>query len=127
MRNKDIMWAAVEQHETRLISDDVRDWWCETVQKSEHFFNILSMFNVYTVNGDYLITLQAIQTRLETAAYPQQMAGARFYLLDSIKSVMEGVCAALVGNAEKAQSHIDEACLSLLALERELSRIKLMH
>jgi hypothetical protein len=119
--------AVVDQYKTQDTIEEFEDWWRDTIKKSEHFFNILSMFNVYTVNGDYLIALQAIQTRLETAAYPQQMAGARFYLLDSIKSVMEGVCAALVGNAEKAQSHIDEACLSLLALERELSRIKLMH
>jgi hypothetical protein len=119
--------AVVDQYQTQDTIEEVEDWWRDTIKKSEHFFNILSMFNVYTVNSDYLIALQAIQTRLETTAYPQQMAGARFYLLDSIKSVMEGVCAALVGNAEKAQSHIDEACLSLLALERELSRIKLMH
>ena len=36
---------------------------------------------------------------------------------------MAGVCAALAGNGEKAQTHIDEACVSLCALERELARI----
>ena len=113
----------LEQRETLSGMDEVHVWWKDTTRKSEHFFNILSLFDVTTVTGEYVITLQMVQSRIEKGRYPSIASYARHYLLASISSVTASVYAALAGNNEKAQAHMDAASISLSALERELSRI----
>jgi hypothetical protein len=115
--------AVLDQRETLNGMEEVHGWWTETVRKSEHFFNIISLFDVYTATGEYLITLQMIQTRLEKAPFPMVAANARRQLLTSISSVTSAVCAALAGNHEIAHAHMDTASVSLCALDQELTRM----
>jgi hypothetical protein len=117
--------AALNQREN-LNTEEVHAWWNLTLRKSEHFFNILSLFDVHTVTGEYLITLQMIQTRLEKAPFPMFAADARRHLLTSIASVSSAVCAALAGNRETAHEHMDTASVSLYALDQELTHMGIL-
>lgn len=114
------VWA---QGETISGIDEMGTWWLDTLRKSEHFFNILASLDVHTVTGEYLITLQMVQSRIDKARYPSVASYARHYLLAAISSVTAGVYSALAGDAEKAHQHMDAAAISLLALERELARL----
>jgi hypothetical protein len=118
--------AALNQRENQNSAEEVHAWWNVTVRKSEHFFNILSLFDVYTVTGEYLITLQMIQTRLEKAPFPMHAADARRHLLSSISAVTSAVSAALAGNREKAHVHMDSASVSLYDLDQELAQMGIM-
>ncbi|MFN8372549.1 MAG: hypothetical protein U0694_06695 [Anaerolineae bacterium] len=118
--------AVLDQRETLSGSDEMQVWWKDTLRKSEHFFNILSLFDVHSVTGEYLMTLQLVQGRIEKARYPSIASYSRHYLLAAISSVTAGVYAAMGGNAEKAHQHMDAAAISLCALERELARLGVM-
>ncbi|NWF69045.1 MAG: hypothetical protein HXY40_08165 [Chloroflexi bacterium] len=104
-------------------TDMVDGWWKHTIRQSEHFFRILAQFNGDNVTADYLITLQIIHTRLEKAYCPPSAAQAHQHLLAAVEAVLQGVCAALAGNRDNAQAHMDAACVGLYLLETELARL----